>query len=54
MGKKADINDNEYQEIKKKSFYIIKKFKKYVDDYIDFKNNCGNEFIAMRYKFSTL
>ena len=37
-----------------KAFFIINKFKKYVNDYIDFNKNGGNEYIARRYKFSTL
>lgn len=54
LGEKTDINDKEYLEIQEKAFFIIKKFKKYVTDYISFKKNGGNEYIAKRYLFSTL
>ena len=54
LGEKADINDKEYLELQEKAFFIIKKFKKYVTDYISFMKNGGNEYIARRYLFSTL
>ena len=54
LGEETDINDKEYLELQEKAFFIINKFKKYVFDYISFKKNCGNEYIARRYKFSTL
>ncbi len=54
LGEKTDINDKEYLELQEKTFFIIKKFKKYVSDYISFKKNGGNEHIAKRYLFSTL
>ena len=54
LGEKTDINDKEYLELQEKAFFIIKKFKKYVTDYISFKKNGGNEYIAKRYLFSTL
>lgn len=54
LGEQTDINDKEYLELQEKAFFIIKKFKKYVTDYISFKKNGGNEYIARRYKFSAL
>ena len=54
LGEKTDINDKEYLELQEKAFFIVKKFKKYVADYISFRKNCGNEYIAKRYLFSTL
>lgn len=54
LGEKTDINDKEYLELQEKAFFIIKKFKKYVTDYISYKKNGGNEYIAKRYLFSTL
>lgn len=54
LGEQTDINDKEYLELQEKAFFIIKKFKKYVTDYISFKKNGGNEYIARRYNFSAL
>ena len=54
LGEQTDINDKEYLELQEKAFFIIKKFKKYVTDYISFKKNGRNEYIARRYKFSAL
>lgn len=54
LGEETDINDKAYLELQEKAFFIINKFKKYVFDYISFKKNGGNEYIARRYKFSTL
>ena len=54
LGEETDINDKEYLEIQEKAFFIINKFKKYINDYIDYKKNGGNEYIAKRYTFSTL
>lgn len=50
----ASINDKEYLELQEKAFYIVSKFKRYVDGYIEYKKHGGNEFIAKRYQFSTL
>jgi hypothetical protein len=54
LGEVTDINDKEYLELQEKAFFIINKFKKYVSDYIEFKKNGGNEYVAKRYKYSTL
>ena len=54
LGEETDINDKEYLELQEKSFFIIKRFRKYVSDYISFRKNGGNEYIARRYMFSTL
>lgn len=54
LGEETEINDKEYLELQEKAFFIINKFKKYVFDYISFKKNGGNVYIAKRYKFSTL
>lgn len=54
LGEETDINDKEYLELQEKAFFIINKFKKYVNDYIDFNKNGGNEYIVRRYKFTTL
>ena len=37
LGEAADINDKEYLELQQKTYFIISKFKKYVNDYINYK-----------------
>ena len=54
LGDETDIDDKEYLELQEKTYFIIQKFKKYVDDYILYKTTGGNEYIARRYQFSTL
>ena len=54
LGEATNINDREYLELQQKTFFIINKFKKYVDGYIDYKKHGGNEYVAKRYAFSTL
>ncbi len=54
LGEAADINDKEYLELQQKTYFIISKFKKYVNDYINYKKHGGNEYVAKRYAFSTL
>jgi hypothetical protein len=54
LGEETDINDKEYLELQEKAFFIINKFKKYINEYIEFKKNGGNEYVTKRYKFSTL
>ena len=54
LGEETDINDKEYLELQEKTFFIILKFKKYVNGYINYKKNGGNEYIAKRYAYSTL
>ena len=54
LGEETDINDKEYLELQEKVFFIINKFKKYVNGYISFKKNGGNDYVAKRYMYSTL
>jgi len=54
LGEETNINDKEYLELQEKTFFIIAKFKKYIEGYIDFKTNGGNEHTAKKYRFSTL
>lgn len=54
IGTSTTIDNKEYIELSKKYYFIIKKFKNYVDGYIDFINGRSNEFSEKKYKFSTL
>ena len=54
IGEETNIDDKEYLELSKKYYFIVKKFKNYLNGYIDFIKNGGNEFIAKKYRFCTL
>lgn len=54
LGEITNIDDKEYLELNNKAYFVINKFKKYVNDYICYKKNGGNEYIEKRYKYSTL
>ena len=54
LGETTDINGKEYLELRKKVFFILKQFQKYVDGYIAVKNGNANDYVAKRYRFSTL
>lgn len=54
IGDKTVINNKEYIELQRKSFFIRNKFKKYVMDYLDVLKGTANKFIIKRYRYSTL
>ncbi len=54
IGDFATIDNKEYIELSNKYFFIIKKFQKYVEGYIDYIKGKSNEFDAKKYKYSTL
>lgn len=54
IGNAARINDKEYIELDGKYHFIIEKFKKYVDGYIEYANGQVNEFNEKKYKYTTL
>ena len=54
LGEETDINDKEYLELQEKAFFIIRRFEKYIADYIAFRKNGGNEHVAKRYAFTSL
>lgn len=54
IGTEARIGDKEYIELDTKHYIIIKRFKKYVDDYIKLKNSLLPQQVAVNYKYSTL
>ena len=37
-----------------KFYFIIKKFRNYLNGYIDYRKNGGDEFTARKYQFTTL
>lgn len=54
IGEATNIDNKEYVELMNKYFFIIKKFEQYLDGYIQYRNEGGNEYVARRYKFTTL
>ena len=54
LGERANINDKEYLELQRKAYFIVGRFRKYVEDYIKLKRHGGNEYVVKRYAFSTL
>lgn len=54
IGASATIDDKEFVELNSKYRFIIKKFKNYVDGYIEFINGKSNDYSKQKYKYSTL
>lgn len=54
IGSIARINDKEYIELNNNYFFIIKQFKKYVDDYIKFINGNKGYYAKKKFKYTTL
>ena len=54
LGEETNINDKEYLELQQKFFFVIKQFKKYVSDYVAFKQQKSNVYIAKKFRYSTL
>lgn len=54
LGQETTINKKEFIELQDKAYFIVKQFKKYVDDYIEYKKNDGNDYVSRRYRYSTL
>ena len=54
IGSAARINDMEYVELNRNYPFIIKKFKKFVDDYILYVNGKRNYYSMKKFKYTTL
>ncbi len=54
LGPETTINKKEFIELQDKAYFIVKQFKKYVDDYIEYKKNGANNYVSQRYRYSTL
>ena len=54
IGEQARIDNKEYLELSKKYYFIINKFKKYLEGYIKYVKDGGDEFTAKKYQFCTL
>lgn len=54
LGRDANISNKEYVELNSKIYFIISKFKKYVDGYYKFVDGGLDEFRSKAYKLTTL
>ena len=54
IGEAARIDDKEYVELNKNFPFIIKQFKKFVSDYINFANGQQSYYVAKKFRFTTL
>ena len=54
IGADARINDKEYIELNEHYAFIIKQFKKYVSDYIEFVNGKQAYYFTKKFQFTTL
>lgn len=54
IGLSARINDSEYNELDINHYIIIKRFKKYVSEYIKYKKGLLPPQVSLNYKYSTL
>lgn len=54
LGAKAIINNLEYEELSKKSYFIIQKFTNYLNGYKRYVSGGLNEFEARKYQYTTL
>lgn len=54
IGAPARIDDKEYVELNKNCSFIIKQFKKFIADYIEFINGKQSYYASKKFKFTTL
>lgn len=54
IGVPTTIDNKEYVELMNKFYFVIKKFRNYLQGYIDYRRNGGDEFTARKYQFTTL
>lgn len=54
IGKDANIDNKEYVELSNKCEYIIGKFQKYVDDYVDYVSGNIGYYSAVKFRYTTL
>ena len=53
IGDLATIDNKEYIELNNKYYFIISKFKKYLDGYKDYLYGSLNEYEVKKYRYST-
>ena len=54
IGDSTTIDNKEYVELMNKFYFVIKKFKIYLEGYIKYRKYGGDEFSARKYQFTTL
>lgn len=54
IGDSTTIDNKEYVELMNKFYFVIKKFKIYLEGYLKYRKYGGDEFSARKYQFTTL
>ncbi len=54
IGAATMIDNKEYVELSQKFYFIVGKFKKYLEDYLKYRREGGNEYVRRKYLYSTL
>ena len=54
IGEETMIDNKEYVELMNKFYFIINKFKQYLNGYIKYRKQGGDSFTAQKYRFTTL
>ena len=54
IGDTTMIDNKEYVELSNKYYFIINKFKSYLNSYIKFCQKDGNQYLQKRYQYTTL
>lgn len=54
IGVPTAIDNKEYVELMNKFYFVIKKFRGYLEGYIQYRKYGGDDFTAKKYQFTTL
>lgn len=54
IGDETQIDNKEYVELANKFYFVIKKFTNYLNGYIEFRTQGGDEFAEKKYQYTTL
>ena len=54
IGEAVTIDNEEFAELKRKFYFLISQFKRYLSDFIRYREEGGDEFAARRFRFTTL
>ncbi len=54
IGEKATIDNEEFAELKKRFYFVIAKFRRYLADFLRYCDEGGDELATRRFRFTTL
>ena len=54
LGEQTNINNKEYIELKRRCFFIKRKFEKFIQNFLKVLKKEANQYIVKRYQYSTL